>query len=175
MFGPLGLSFAPYVRSSRTLSKWLTPFAKWYVNASGWRKYGFKYDDLCMCLCFPFPCVYWRSSQVLEESPTVQRVHLPKPTLFISHLFRFVFQALTRMTPREYYDRSFRLKRASQASVLHAPLPKEQWTKSEDVSFDSTVKFESQIFAPDRMSGTLYLMLRKFWRRKPRESTGTQL
>ena len=44
-----------------------------------------------------------------------------------------VIQALTRLTPREYYDRSYRLKRACQASVLHAPLPKEQWTKPEDV------------------------------------------
>jgi len=96
MFGPLGLSFAPYVRSSRTLSKWLTPFANWYVDAAGWRKYGFKYDDLLQ-----------------EESPTVQR-------------------ALTRLKPREYYDRSFRFKRACQASVLHAPLLKEEWTKSED-------------------------------------------
>jgi len=50
---------------------------------------------------------------IQEESHTVQR-------------------ALTRLTPREYYDRSYRFKRASQASVLHAPLPKEQWTKSEE-------------------------------------------
>lgn len=47
MFGPLGLSLAPYVNSSRTLSRWITPFANWYANASGYRKYGFKYDDLC--------------------------------------------------------------------------------------------------------------------------------
>jgi ubiquinol-cytochrome c reductase subunit 7 len=47
MFGPLGFTLAPYVQSSRTLSKWITPFAHWYANASGWRKYGFKYDDLC--------------------------------------------------------------------------------------------------------------------------------
>jgi len=46
MFGPLGLSLAPYVKSSRTLSKWITPLAKWYANAMGYRKYGFKYDDL---------------------------------------------------------------------------------------------------------------------------------
>jgi len=96
MFGPLSLSLAPYVRSSRTLTKWLTPVANWYVNASGFRKYGFKYDDLLQ-----------------EETPTVQR-------------------ALTRLEPREYYDRSYRLKRASHASVLHAPLAKEEWTKAED-------------------------------------------
>jgi len=47
MFGPLGFSLAPYVRSSRTLSKLVTPIAAWYANAMGYRKYGFKYDDLC--------------------------------------------------------------------------------------------------------------------------------
>ena len=48
MFGPLGFSLAPYVNSSRRLSRWITPIANWYANASGYRKYGFKYDDLCM-------------------------------------------------------------------------------------------------------------------------------
>ena len=47
LFGPLSISLAPYVRSSKTLTKWLTPIAHWYANAAGWRKYGFKYDDLC--------------------------------------------------------------------------------------------------------------------------------
>ncbi|PPQ64652.1 hypothetical protein CVT26_002742 [Gymnopilus dilepis] len=100
MFGPLGLSLAPYVKSSRTLSKWVTPLAKWYANAMGYRKYGFKYDDL-----------------ITEENDEMQR-------------------AINRLTPRERYDRAFRFKRASQASVLHAPLPKEEWTKeSEDVRY----------------------------------------
>jgi hypothetical protein len=46
MFSPLSLSFAPYVKSSRTLLRWLKPIATWYANAAGYRKYGFKYDDL---------------------------------------------------------------------------------------------------------------------------------
>jgi hypothetical protein len=46
MFGPLGPSFAPYVRSSRTLSKWLKPIANWYANLSGYRRVGLVYDDL---------------------------------------------------------------------------------------------------------------------------------
>jgi len=100
MFGPLGFSLAPYVNSSRTLSRWVAPIANWYANASGYRKYGFKYDDL-----------------LVEENPSVQR-------------------ALTRLTPNEQYDRAYRLKRASQASVLHAPLSKEQWiSPSEDVRY----------------------------------------
>ncbi|KAF6764814.1 ubiquinol-cytochrome-c reductase complex subunit 6 [Ephemerocybe angulata] len=54
---------------------------------------------------------------VMEENPTVQR-------------------ALGRLTPRETYDRAFRMKRASQASVLHAPIPKDQWTTpAEDVRY----------------------------------------
>ena len=46
IFGPLGLSLAPYVRSSRTLSKWLQPIANWYADLSGYRKVGLLYDDL---------------------------------------------------------------------------------------------------------------------------------
>jgi hypothetical protein len=46
MFGPLGISLAPYVRSSRTLSAWLKPIANWYANLSGYRKMGLVYDDL---------------------------------------------------------------------------------------------------------------------------------
>jgi Ubiquinol-cytochrome C reductase complex 14kD subunit len=42
-------------------------------------------------------------------------------------------QALTRLTPQEKYDRAYRLKRATQQSVLHAPLPREQWLKPEEV------------------------------------------
>jgi ubiquinol-cytochrome c reductase subunit 7 len=100
MFGPLGASAAPYIKSSRTLSKWIQPIANWYANAAGYRKYGLKYDDL-----------------LVEEKDSVQR-------------------AIKRLTPSEQHDRAFRFKRASQASILHAPLPKDQWTPaSEDVRY----------------------------------------
>jgi ubiquinol-cytochrome c reductase subunit 7 len=46
LFGPLGPSLAPYVRSSRTLSKWFKPIANWYANLSGYRRVGLLYDDL---------------------------------------------------------------------------------------------------------------------------------
>ena len=46
MSGPLGPSLASYVRSSRTLSKWLKPVATWYANLAGYRKVGLVYDDL---------------------------------------------------------------------------------------------------------------------------------
>lgn len=45
-FGALGPSLAPYIQSSRTLSKWIKPIALWYADVSGYRKYGFRYDDL---------------------------------------------------------------------------------------------------------------------------------
>ncbi|KZS89870.1 14 kDa subunit of cytochrome bd ubiquinol oxidase [Sistotremastrum niveocremeum HHB9708] len=94
--GPLGLSFASYIRSSRSLYKWAKPLANWYANISGYRKMGFVYDDL-----------------LLEERPDVQK-------------------ALSRLTPRESYDRIYRIRRGSQASIVHHDLPKEQWTKPED-------------------------------------------
>jgi ubiquinol-cytochrome c reductase subunit 7 len=42
-------------------------------------------------------------------------------------------QALGRLTPGEGYDRAYRLKRACQASVLHAPLDKSEWTPANEV------------------------------------------
>ncbi|KAJ7470556.1 cytochrome b-c1 complex subunit 7 [Mycena latifolia] len=95
MAGPLGISLAPLIRSSPTLSKLVAPIANWYASGSIYRQYGLLYDDL-----------------LIEERPEVQK-------------------ALSRLTPREAYDRAFRIKRASHADVLHAPLPREQWTKPE--------------------------------------------
>ncbi|KAH9934906.1 ubiquinol-cytochrome-c reductase complex subunit 6 [Fomitopsis serialis] len=93
---PLGPSLAPAILKSRGLYRYVKPFADWYAGLSGYRKVGYKYDDL-----------------LVEERDDVQR-------------------ALTRLTPREAYDRQFRLKRASHCSVLHDVLPKEQWTKPEE-------------------------------------------
>jgi ubiquinol-cytochrome c reductase subunit 7 len=53
MFGPMGLSLAPYIRSSKTLMGWVKPLANWYAHAAGYRKYGFKYDDLCTSFYLP--------------------------------------------------------------------------------------------------------------------------
>lgn len=98
--GPLGYSFAPAVRRSRTLYKWIKPLADWYANVAGYRKMGLKYDDL-----------------LIEENPEVQK-------------------ALSRLTPREEYDRAYRMKVASLLSVNHKPLPKDKWLPaSEDVRY----------------------------------------
>jgi len=91
IFGPLGPSLAPYIRSSKTLSRWFKPVSLWYANLAGYRRMGLKYDDL-----------------LVEERDDVQK-------------------ALGRLTTREAYDRAFRIKRASHASVLHSDLPKDEW------------------------------------------------
>ncbi|KAH7889783.1 cytochrome b-c1 complex subunit 7 [Phlebopus sp. FC_14] len=92
----LGPTLAPYIRSSRTLKKWVTPIAQWYADLAGYRQYGLKYDDL-----------------QVEEFPEVQR-------------------GLARLTPREAYDRAYRMKVSLHQSVLHKPLPKEQWLAPKD-------------------------------------------
>jgi hypothetical protein len=46
--------------------------------------------------------------------------------------------ALRRLTPKESYDRIFRIRRAVQCSYQHKLLPKEEWTKPEEVRVTST-------------------------------------
>ncbi|CAI4215331.1 unnamed protein product [Parascedosporium putredinis] len=40
--------------------------------------------------------------------------------------------ALKRLSPKESYDRVYRIRRAFQLSISHKILPKEQWTKVEE-------------------------------------------
>jgi hypothetical protein len=68
LFGPLGPSLAPYVRSSRTLSKWLKPIANWYANLSGYRRVGLLYDDL-------------RASR--SSSSLLTKLRMPPPIVFL--------------------------------------------------------------------------------------------
>ena len=44
--GPLGPSLAPAIVKNRGLYRWLKPIANWYADLSGYRKVGYKYDDL---------------------------------------------------------------------------------------------------------------------------------
>ncbi|KAL4401088.1 Cytochrome b-c1 complex subunit 7, mitochondrial [Malassezia pachydermatis] len=41
-------------------------------------------------------------------------------------------RALKRLSPKETYDRVYRMRRAVQCSILQRDLPKEQWTKPEE-------------------------------------------
>ena len=42
--------------------------------------------------------------------------------------------ALKRLSPKETYDRVFRIRRATQCSYQHKLLPKADWTKPEEVT-----------------------------------------
>ncbi|KAK4234492.1 cytochrome b-c1 complex subunit 7 [Achaetomium macrosporum] len=55
----------------------------------------------------------WADDLILEEDETV-------------------LQALNRLTPRQRYDRLYRIRRATQLSLQHKILPKNEWTKPEE-------------------------------------------
>ncbi|WRT69076.1 uncharacterized protein IL334_006059 [Kwoniella shivajii] len=54
--GPLGPSFAPWIKSKPGLQKYWARWSNFYKNAAGYRKKGYLYDDL-----------------ILEETPQVQK------------------------------------------------------------------------------------------------------
>lgn len=83
-----------------------------------------------------FPRVHLREPclvAVVEERPDVERVRAPTIVFASAAMFNAFLQAIARLTPREQYDRAFRFKRASQCSVLHDVLPKDQWTSPSQV------------------------------------------
>ena len=43
-----------------------------------------------------------------------------------------VLKALGRLSPKESYDRVYRIRRATQLSLQQKILPKNEWTKAED-------------------------------------------
>jgi ubiquinol-cytochrome c reductase subunit 7 len=43
-----------------------------------------------------------------------------------------VLKALSRLSPKESYDRIYRIRRATQLSLQHKLLPKNEWTKPEE-------------------------------------------
>ncbi|KAI0802760.1 cytochrome b-c1 complex subunit 7 [Xylaria sp. FL0064] len=50
-----------------------------------------------------------------------------------------VLKALARLPPKERYDRVYRLRRAIQCSITHKLLPKDQWTKPEQVRINQLI------------------------------------
>ncbi|KAG6376074.1 cytochrome b-c1 complex subunit 7 [Boletus reticuloceps] len=66
----------------------------------------------------------------MEELPEVQR-------------------ALGRLTPREAYDRAYRMKLALHASVMHKDLPKDQWVSIKDVCITLSVLGPSPTLSQD--------------------------
>ncbi|KIJ69498.1 hypothetical protein HYDPIDRAFT_172879 [Hydnomerulius pinastri MD-312] len=75
----------------------------------------------------------------LEELPEVQR-------------------AIGRLTPREAYDRAYRMKVSIHLDLLHKPLPKEQWmAPKDDVRYlkphiEAVLKEEEERTAWDNMT-----------------------
>jgi len=66
-----------------------------------------------VCYRLDIPGSGTRAVYPVDEAPEIQR-------------------ALERLTPREHYDRQYRMKLASHASVTHKDLPKEQWVDPKD-------------------------------------------
>lgn len=54
-----------------------------------------------------------------------------------------LLQAISRLSPREAYDRAFRLRQAQHMSVLHRDLPKDQWLSPADVSTRTLKRWNS--------------------------------
>ena len=49
-----------------------------------------------------------------------------------------VWLAIKRLSAKESYERVYRIRRATQLSIQHKLLPKEEWTKPEDVRRNPT-------------------------------------
>ncbi|SPO36443.1 probable ubiquinol--cytochrome-c reductase [Pseudozyma flocculosa] len=103
-----GLSLAKYIQNSPALLRMIKPVANAYAQAAGHRQHGLRYDDL-----------------IIEESPRVQKVRFE---VLVPHTVAHPRPAIKRLPEREAYDRAYRLRQATQLSVLHRELPKEQWT-----------------------------------------------
>ncbi|KAL1584579.1 hypothetical protein WHR41_07059 [Cladosporium halotolerans] len=60
-------------------------------------------------------------------------------------------RAMKRLTPKESYDRVFRMRRAFQCSLAHQLLPKEEWTKpEEDIRYLSPIIAELEAEVTER-------------------------
>jgi hypothetical protein len=78
-----------------------------------------------------------------------------------------------RLTPAEQYERGFRLKRASHASVLHAPIVKEEWTKPTEVRVFVVVLLKTIPIQIVRTTATSHRMSRTSRQRTMKGSSGT--
>ncbi|KAM3460820.1 hypothetical protein NHJ6243_005616 [Beauveria neobassiana] len=56
--------------------------------------------------------------------------------------------AIKRLSSQESYDRIYRIRRATQCSYQHKLLPKEDWTKPEDVSPPPPLLLPSSLLRP---------------------------
>lgn len=106
------------VKQSTKLPWYLAPLKKMagiYVNLAGYRKMGLK-----------------SASPPHPIDPT----NLPYPPNrtddLISEEDEQVLTALKRLPPQVQYDRVYRIRRATQLSLQHKLLPKDEWIKPEE-------------------------------------------
>ncbi|KAK6433378.1 Cytochrome b-c1 complex subunit 7, mitochondrial [Oleoguttula sp. CCFEE 5521] len=70
-------------------------------------------------------------------------------------------RALKRLSPKEAYDRVFRMRRAFQCSLSHQLLPKDEWTKAEeDVPYISPIITELEAEKTERQDLETIVMKR---------------
>jgi ubiquinol-cytochrome c reductase subunit 7 len=69
-------------------------------------------------------------------------------------------QALSRLTPREEYDRAYRIRLATQLSVLHHGLPKDQVLPKEQVGAVYSSVSSSSKHCADLQSNLIYFTSR---------------
>ena len=102
--GALGYSLLPTLQKYPKLLAYIKPLSEKYLWASGYRQIGLLCVDQRDRGLEAYSDSY--DDLIQEENDTVQK-------------------ALTRLTPRQQYDRAYRLKVAAQCSLLHRELPKE--------------------------------------------------
>lgn len=128
---PLGLSLASSIRNSRCaelvsscqiqlIRDW--PWLSYRSLYRPIKKIADKYAEICGYRQHGLKY----DDLIVEENETVQK-------------------ALKRLTPREEYDRAYRLRVASQLSVLHHPLPKEQQLTQQQVSTRPSVSWDQRV------------------------------
>nr|XP_018259186.1 uncharacterized protein I303_08114 [Kwoniella dejecticola CBS 10117]OBR81344.1 hypothetical protein I303_08114 [Kwoniella dejecticola CBS 10117] len=74
--GPLGPSFAPFIRQHPGVQKYWARWSNFYKNAAGYRQKGYLYDDL-----------------IVEETPQVQKVGAASGNIWVRRCVRRVLRA----------------------------------------------------------------------------------
>ncbi|KAI0206924.1 cytochrome b-c1 complex subunit 7 [Astrocystis sublimbata] len=139
-------SLAPYIRARPWLFKLVKPLVSWYANASGYRQLGlrrkrpwiglglFLRRGICMLRNMSIALAAFqpmRSQGICIANERFVFAVNSADDLIIEEN-ETVLKALSRLPPKEAYDRVYRLRRAVQCSVTHKLLPKDQWTKPEE-------------------------------------------
>ncbi|KAK4121321.1 14 kDa subunit of cytochrome bd ubiquinol oxidase [Parathielavia appendiculata] len=73
-----------------------------------------------------------------------------------------VLKALGRLSPKESYDRVYRIRRATQLSLQHKLLPKSEWTKpEEDIAYLSPILEQMAIESKEKAALDTLTVLKK--------------